>query len=102
MRVSPRDRPSMLSVVTGAAGFIGSHLCEALVERGDTVRGIDCFTDYYDVEIKRRNLASLTDSGRFSLHELDLRDADLSSVLEGADVVFHEAAQPGVRLSWAD
>jgi nucleoside-diphosphate-sugar epimerase len=92
----------MLSVVTGAAGFIGSHLCEALLARGDTVRGVDCFTDYYDPSIKRRNLADVLGHERFTLHELDLRDGELGPILEGADVVFHEAAQPGVRLSWAD
>jgi len=92
----------MLTLVTGAAGFIGSHLCEALVARGDTVVGVDCFTDYYDESVKRRNVAGLLAGPRFTLLEIDLCEADLGPVVEGVDVVFHQAAQPGVRLSWAD
>jgi UDP-glucose 4-epimerase len=87
-------------VVTGAAGFIGSHLCEALVARGHDVLGIDCFTDYYDVAQKRANLSALGREPRFRLLEDSLTSADLQRVLEGASVVFHLAAQPGVRKSW--
>src|SRR3954467_16006519 len=85
-------------VVTGAAGFVGSHLVDALLARGDTVVGIDCFTPYYDPDAKRQNLAPASDHGAFTLLEADLREADLLPALEGVDVVFHQAAQPGVRL----
>lgn len=94
-------------LVTGVAGFIGSQLAEALVARGETVRGVDCFTPYYDRTRKDANLVGLlagagTGSGRFSFHEADLRTADLASLMAGVDVVHHQAAQPGVRLSWSD
>jgi UDP-glucose 4-epimerase len=87
-------------VVTGAAGFIGSHLSEALVARGHDVLGIDCFTDYYDVAQKRANLASLSRQSNFHLVEDSLTRIDLERALSGASVVFHLAAQPGVRKSW--
>jgi nucleoside-diphosphate-sugar epimerase len=87
-------------VVTGAAGFIGSHICEALVARGDDVLGIDCFTDYYDVAQKRANLSALLNHPKFRLVEESLTRMDLKRTLSGAGVVFHLAAQPGVRMSW--
>jgi len=90
---------SDLAVVTGAAGFIGSHLCEALIARGMEVVGVDCFTDYYDPAIKRRNVEALQSGPRFRLLELDLASADLAQ-LPPARWVFHQAAQPGVRASW--
>ena len=89
-------------VVTGAGGFVGSHLVETLLARGDSVVGIDCFTPYYDPEAKRQNLDAARDHDAFTLVEADLRDADLMPLLEGADVIFHQAAQPGVRLSWSN
>jgi nucleoside-diphosphate-sugar epimerase len=92
----------MKAVVTGAAGFIGSTLSERLVAEGHQVVGVDCFTPYYDAEFKRSNLEALLDSAGFALVQADLRECDLESLLEGADVVFHLAGQPGVRLSWAD
>jgi nucleoside-diphosphate-sugar epimerase len=88
------------ALVTGAAGFIGSHLVERLLTDGADVRGVDCFTDYYDVATKRGNLAGLVDEPRFELVEADLREHALDGVLEGVDVVFHLAGQPGVRSSW--
>jgi len=89
-----------LAVVTGAAGFIGSHLCEALVQRGCEVVGVDCFTDYYDPAIKRRNLRGLLAGPRFRLLELDLSSADLGALPDAPRWVFHQAAQAGVRASW--
>lgn len=87
-------------LVTGAAGFIGSHLCERLVEEGEDVVGLDCFTDYYDPGLKRRNVARLLRSNRFRLLEADLRLAPLEPLLADIDAVFHQAAQAGVRSSW--
>ena len=87
-------------VVTGAAGFIGSHVCEALVARGHDVTGIDCFTDYYDVAQKRANIAALSRESRFHLVEESLSETDLQRLLKNAGVVFHLAAQAGVRRSW--
>jgi nucleoside-diphosphate-sugar epimerase len=87
--------------VTGAAGFVGSHLCEALLRRGDEVVGLDCFTPYYDRAAKDANRAAVP-AHRFTFVEADLRTADLCPLLDGVDVVFHQAAQPGVRLSWSD
>ncbi len=88
----------MHSIVTGAAGFIGSRL----VALGHDVVGIDCFTPYYDPAIKRRNVAALLASPRFRLVDADLAAADLAPLLDGADYVFHQAAQAGVRASWGD
>ncbi len=88
-------------VVTGAAGFIGSHLCEALLARGEDVVGIDCFTDYYDPARKQANLVSAREAGlRFVAADLAL--AALDPLLEGAEVVYHLAGQPGVRTSFGD
>jgi nucleoside-diphosphate-sugar epimerase len=90
----------MRSVVTGAAGFVGSHLSEHLLAQGDEVVGIDSFTDYYDPRIKERNLAAVLDHDRFTLHREDLLHAPLAELFAGADVVYHLAGQPGVRPSW--
>lgn len=92
----------MYAVVTGAAGFIGSHIAEALVGGAHRVLGIDCFTDAYDHSIKRANIGGLTTAPGFELAEVDLRVADLAEMLEGAEVVFHQAGQPGVRTSFGD
>jgi nucleoside-diphosphate-sugar epimerase len=90
------------AVVTGCAGFIGSHLSEALLATGVSVTGIDAFTPYYDEAQKRTNLRALSDQPRFELVEADLRTSPIEPLIDGADVVFHLAAQPGVRVSWAD
>ncbi len=92
----------MKALVTGAAGFIGSTLCEALVGHGDEVTGIDAFSDYYDPAIKRRNLESLLAGPRFALIEADLLTLELGPLLRDADLVFHLAAQAGVRASWGE
>jgi nucleoside-diphosphate-sugar epimerase len=88
------------AIVTGAAGFIGSHLSEHLVNAGHTVTGIDVFTDYYPRERKEHNLTRLRSTGRFTLIETALADVDWPHVLEGVAWVFHLAAQAGVRKSW--
>jgi nucleoside-diphosphate-sugar epimerase len=88
-------------LVTGAAGFIGSHLCDALIARGDAVLGIDSFTEYYSPARKRANLADALASG-LDFRRIDLTSDPLEPVVEGIDVVYHLAAQPGVRPSWGD
>ncbi len=89
-------------VVTGAAGFIGSHLCERLLEEGREVVGIDSFTDYYSPGRKRLHIAACMENERFTLVEEDLNEADLQRLFDGAECVFHLAAQAGVRRSWGD
>ncbi len=89
-------------VVTGGAGFIGSRVCEMLLDAGHQVRVIDCFTNYYDRAVKERNLTAIRDHANFQLHELDLATADLSTAIEGASVVLHLAAMPGLVRSWTD
>ncbi len=87
-------------VVTGAAGFIGSHLAEALLDHGFEVTGIDAFTASYPEADKRANAAGLVGRPGFELVEGDLSAMELDPLLAGADVVFHQAAQAGVRSSW--
>jgi nucleoside-diphosphate-sugar epimerase len=90
----------MRAVVTGAAGFIGSHLCEHLLSCGDEVVGIDALTDYYEPVRKRRNLARLLGRDRFTFRRGDLLDLRLEPLFTAADTVYHLAGQPGVRGSW--
>lgn len=90
----------MKVLVTGVAGFIGSHLAESLVSRGHTVVGIDSFEDYYPRWIKETNLQPLLRHKRFHMVEDNLVTADLSALLKGVDVVYHLAGQAGVRQSW--
>jgi UDP-glucuronate 4-epimerase len=89
-------------VVTGCAGFIGSHLTEALLGDGHEVIGIDTFTSYYSKQLKERNLAVARRSRAFTLVEVDLSDRALGPLFDGTNGVFHLAAQPGVRSSWGD
>ena len=88
------------SIVTGAAGFIGSHIVDRLLALGHDVTGVDCFTDYYDRAAKEANIEQARANARFQLLEADLVTMDLPALLDGADYVFHQAGQAGVRPSW--
>ena len=92
----------MKIVVTGAAGFIGSTLAEALIAAGHEVVGIDAFIPYYPRAVKEANLARLLDTPGFRFGEVDLRTAELDPWLDGADAVIHEAAMAGLMRSWSD
>ena len=92
----------MRALVTGVAGFVGSHLAEALLARGDTVLGVDCFTPYYDRAQKEENLATARAHAKFEFVDADLRSVAIEPLLDRVDAVFHQAAQAGVRLSWSD
>lgn len=85
-------------IVTGAAGFIGSHLSERLIALGYDVLGIDCLTDYYSRAQKTLNLNQISEKGVEFLH-LDLAEDDLNFALEGVDVIYHLAAQPGISAT---
>jgi UDP-glucose 4-epimerase len=87
-------------LVTGAAGFIGSHLTEDLLAQGVEVHGVDCLTDYYSPGIKRSNIQHFEGHPDFTFHEENIVDLDLASLLPKVDAVFHMAAQAGVRASW--
>ena len=89
-------------LVTGAAGFIGSHLCEALCARGHEVVGLDAFIPYYPRPVKERNLTTLLGQVHFAFHEADLRTAELAPLIAGCDTIFHLAAMPGLMKSWTD
>lgn len=90
----------MKIIVTGAAGFIGSHLCRRLLDEGCSVTGIDCFTDFYPRWMKEKNLAPLAKEKHFKLITKDLNDLPLKRILKKADALLHLAAQAGVRSSW--
>ena len=89
-------------LVTGAAGFIGSHLSEALLAKGHEVVGVDAFIPYYPRPIKEKNLEAARRNPRFQFHELDLRTAEIGAAVEGCDVIFHEAAMAGLMKSWSE
>ncbi len=90
----------MNCLVTGAAGFIGSHLCRRLLKEGHYVTGIDSFTDYYPRSIKEANLAPFSKHKKFNFFPEDINRLDLNNLLHNIDAVFHLAAQAGVRASW--
>jgi nucleoside-diphosphate-sugar epimerase len=92
----------MRCLVTGVAGFIGSHLAERLIAEGHEVCGIDVFADSYPRQIKERNLAGLSAASRFDFIEGDLLHLPLVSLVDGMDWVFHLAAQAGVRSGWGN
>jgi UDP-glucuronate 4-epimerase len=88
----------MKILVTGVAGFVGSHLAERLANLNHDVVGLDCFTDYYSPALKRLNAEDLQQQGIY-IHELDLVTDDLSAALTGVEVIYHLAAQPGISAS---
>lgn len=98
----------MKALVTGVAGFVGSSLARSLIADGHEVVGIDCLTDYYELGIKLANLDRVRavtgfgspGSGRFTYHQADLNTVDLPALLADVQWVFHQAGQPGVRMSW--
>jgi UDP-glucuronate 4-epimerase len=90
----------MRALVTGCAGFIGSHLTETLLDAGHSVVGIDCFNDNYGREQKLANLRQVREWRDFEFVPIDLSRGDLLAFVRCADVVFHLAAEPGVRSSW--
>ena len=92
----------MRCLVTGAAGFIGSHLCERLLADGHAVTGVDCFTPYYPRPVKERNLAPLLGRPHFTFQELDLANAPPAAAVAGVEWVFHLAAMPGLNRSWTN
>lgn len=89
-----------ICIVTGVAGFIGSHLAEALLNQDDQVIGIDHFNPYYPPALKRKNIAALERHPNFQLVEADIQTINWAPLLEGVEVVYHQAAQAGVRASW--
>lgn len=89
-------------LVTGAAGFIGSHLTDALLARGYDVVGVDNFLGNYDRVVKESNLTAALKSPRFLFRELDLSLAPLEPLVDEVDAVYHLAARPGVRDSWGE
>jgi nucleoside-diphosphate-sugar epimerase len=92
----------MRCLVTGAAGFIGSHLCEGLLQAGHTVIGLDAFIPYYPRPIKESNLAASRAHPQFRFHQIDLRTCRLDAAVRDVEVVFHLAAMPGLVRSWAE
>src|SRR5436190_9605721 len=92
----------MKCLVTGAAGFIGSHLCERLLGEGHTVVGVDAFIPYYPRDLKEANLAPARAHRAFTFRELDLRHDALDGLLDDVAAVFHLAAMPGLTASWTE
>jgi len=93
-------REASTSLVTGVAGFIGSHLAERLLHEGHRIVGVDAFTDSYPRAVKMANLSPLLGEPGFRFMELDMTQADLGPLVAEADFIFHQAGQPGVRASW--
>ncbi len=90
------------ALVTGCAGFIGSHLCDELLRRKWEVVGMDCFIDNYSKKLKVRNISQLVSSSRFRFIDEDITKAPLSQYIKDIDVIFHLASLPGVRESWGE
>lgn len=89
-------------IVTGVAGFIGSHLAETLLQQGVEVIGVDQFNDYYDPQLKHNNLVSLKQYANFKFIRADIQELDWRELLATVDIVYHQAAQAGVRASWGE
>ncbi|MGK7935801.1 MAG: NAD-dependent epimerase/dehydratase family protein [Xenococcaceae cyanobacterium] len=89
-------------IVTGIGGFIGSHLAESLLKKGYSVIGIDQFNDYYNPSFKRKNADQLLQYPAFKLIEADIQALNWHELLKDVEVVYHQAAQAGVRASWGD
>ena len=89
-------------IVTGVAGFIGSHLAETILQQGDRIIGVDGINDYYDVKQKKANVAHLKQYSGFKFIKADIQELDWSELLPDVDVIYHQAAQAGVRASWGD
>ncbi|WP_071517224.1 GDP-mannose 4,6-dehydratase [Geitlerinema sp. PCC 9228] len=89
-------------LITGVAGFIGSHLAQTLLEQGYAVIGVDEFNDYYDPQFKRQNVAALLEQENFQLIEGRIADINWLELLQDVEVIYHQAAQAGVRASWGD
>ena len=87
-------------IVTGVAGFIGSHLAEALLKQGAEVTGIDQLNDYYNPQLKQNNVANLKQYSGFKFIQANIEDLNWQKLLQSVDVVYHQAAQAGVRSSW--
>ena len=92
----------MKCLVTGAAGFIGSHLCERLLRDGHRVRGLDAFIPYYPRAVKERNIAGLLANRHFEFAAFDLRTTELDDVVGDVQAIFHLAAMPGLPRSWTE
>lgn len=97
-----QEDKAVRAIVTGAAGFIGSQLCDRLLADGHEVVGIDCFTPYYPRALKEQNLAPARQSRRFAFRKLDLAEDDLRWALEGADWIFHLSGRSGLGLAGAE
>ena len=89
-------------IVTGVAGFIGSHLAETILQQGDRIIGVDQINDYYNVNQKRANVAHLKQYSGFKFIEADIQQLDWSELLKDVNVIYHQAAQAGVRASWGE
>ena len=89
-------------IVTGVAGFIGSHLAETLLQQGENVIGVDQLNNYYDPQLKQGNLVYLKQYDSFQFIKADIQTLDWQELLTSVDVVYHQAAQAGVRASWGE
>lgn len=89
-------------IITGVAGFIGSNLAETILKKGDSIIGVDQINDYYSINQKKDNIASLRQYEAFKFIQDDIQNLDWSELLKGVDVVYHQAAQAGVRASWGE